>query len=303
MKAPAKDLGVLASKFVTERRQRQEIGESRARDVRRQLLRFAASVEGVELHKLTHRHVQRFMDAQDLAPGSRYQLYAVLRTFTAWLVLNRYTRLDIMVGVARPKVPKAAPRRLTSIDARKVAMGAPDRRGQVIVLLMLQEGLRCAEVAAVELGDLDLIAKTLAVRGKGGAGGVTRHLALTDETRHAIVGYLEERPATAGPLVRDHRFAAPRAISAHYLTQLVSRWMSDAGVKQRPNDGRSAHACRHTMASDMADRGASIIEIQRALGHENLSSTQIYLRGVTPDMRTAMTGRSYLMPTEGDRHA
>lgn len=81
MRTRETDLAVLASKFVTERRKRQEIGESRARDVRRQLLRFAESVDGVELRKLTHRHVQRYLDAQELAPGSRYHLYASLRTF------------------------------------------------------------------------------------------------------------------------------------------------------------------------------------------------------------------------------
>lgn len=282
----------LALKYVAERERRGEISHQTALDTRRTLLRFTAPIDHVTLDRLRARHVQRHLETGDLSPGSRYQAFAKIRCFCRWLALNRHTKIDICAGVKPPKVPKSAPRRLNHTDARDVMRACPDDRARVVVLLMLQEGLRCAEVAAVQMGDLDIIDRTLAVRGKGGAGGVTRHIALTTETARAIEVYLLDHPASAGPLIRSYLNPA-RGISAHYLTQMVARWMTDAGVKRAAWDGKSAHACRHTMASDMAERGASILEIQRALGHDNLSSTQIYLKGVTPNMRAAMEGRTY----------
>lgn len=69
--------------------------------------------------------------------------------------------------------------------------------------------------------------------------------------------------------------------------------MIEAGVKIANGDGRSAHACRHTMATDLVDSGADLLTVQQALGHAQLQTTQTYLRGVTPDLRQAMAGRAY----------
>lgn len=283
----------LAHKYTTERLARGEINEKTARSTKQVLGRFAAATGYRDPKKLQRRHVEKWLEGLDVRPGTRYRDWSVLRCFTRWCVLNGHMRTDPTVGVTPPKVPRSAPRKLNTVDATKVARHAPDARGRVMVLLMLQECLRCAEVAAIEFGDVDTIELTLAVRGKGGAGQVTRHVAISGETAAAISYYLAEHPAGAGPLIRSY-LRPTRGITAHYVTQMVGQWMKDAGVKGQAWDGKSAHALRHTGASNMAEGGADVLAISRVLGHSNLNTTQIYLSGVTPDMRRAMGGRTYM---------
>jgi site-specific recombinase XerD len=62
------------------------------------------------------------------------------------------------------------------------------------------------------------------------------------------------------------------------LDYLVATWFRRAGVAPPP--GSLAHALRHTYATLLVDTGASLPEVQRLLGHRDLSTTQVYL-GVT----------------------
>jgi integrase/recombinase XerD len=77
------------------------------------------------------------------------------------------------------------------------------------------------------------------------------------------------------------------------VSVLVRKWIAAAGVKSLPGDGISAHALRHTCAQDMIDRGADIREVQHALGHRSVMSTEIYLRRAPVGLRQAMEGRRY----------
>jgi integrase/recombinase XerD len=74
--------------------------------------------------------------------------------------------------------------------------------------------------------------------------------------------------------------------------------MRESGVKRRPYDGVSAHAARHTMATDLVRSGAHLRDIQHALGHASIQTTQRYLPWLVGDLRTAMGGREYGTPED-----
>jgi integrase-like protein len=128
--------------------------------------------------------------------------------------------------------------------------------------------------------------------GVNGKGGHQRVLPVSDETWDAVLAYLREHPTTAGPLIRSY-LNPHRGVNPAYISTLVGRWMSDAGVKQRSRDGRSAHALRHTAATDMLRAGAHLRDVQQALGHASLSTTQKYLPWVVGSLKEAMSGRTY----------
>jgi excisionase family DNA binding protein len=158
---------------------------------------------------------------------------------------------------------------------------------------MLQEGLRCIEVAQLDLHSVDLADRTVFI--DNGKGGHQRLLPLSDETYAAILRYLGEvgGRTRSGPLVRS-ALNERQGISAQTVSQLVTGYIRDAGLKRDVRDGISAHACRHTMATDMLLGGAHLRDVQAALGHASIATTERYLPTVVHGLRDAIGGRSYL---------
>ena len=284
-------LSRLALRYVKERRAKGELNDRSAAVTRSRLLSFTTTTT-VTPQRVTRRHIENWMATAGLSPAYRRARLSTMRGFCGWCVLNGHMRRDPTLGVRAPKQPKYLPRALQRDDAAAVIAAAPDLRAQAISLLMLQEGLRRVEVSRAQLGDVDLRRRELLVRGKGGLGEITRVLPLSEESTTAIMRDLDQHPAKAGPLFRSYT-RKHEGLSPGTVGDILREMFKAAGVKQAPGDGRSAHALRHTMAHDMLEAGASLIEIQQALGHATLKTTEVYLRGAVGNLREAMAGRRY----------
>ena len=261
------------------------------RSIRNTLLRFGRGLGGKPLRSITPRDIERFL-ATKPAVSTRYTVFSHLKGFFGWCLKEGRTRNNPAVKVEIARRPKTAPRAIKAADAGLVLAATKNTRDRLIVTLMLQLGLRVREVAAIELGDIDWERRfTLDVKGKGGRGGVTRTIPVNEATARAIDAYLYDFPATAGPLIRS--FTTGRGMSTHTLSNYVSEWFKVAGLKVKARDGRSAHALRHTCATDLVSRGAPVTVVQDLLGHENIATTQIYFRGHTPETRKWLEGREY----------
>jgi integrase/recombinase XerC len=284
----------LALRYVAEREQRGDLTHDTARGIRYRLLDFAEHAPD-RPRAVRRKHVERWMADTRLAASTRKLRLSALRGFCAWLLEHRHIDRDPTAGVKAPKTPQRQPRNLHADESPRLVMHAPDSRARFMILLQLQEGLRCVELERAQVGDIDRGRAVMAVRGKGSGGHVSRSVPLSVETLAALDDYLAEHPAPAGPLIRSYQNPG-RSLTARYISALMSTWMTEAGIKRAPRDGKSAHACRHTCATDMVDAGADVLAVQRALGHASITSTQVYLRGVTPELRAAMGGRSYTKP-------
>lgn len=205
---------------------------------------------------------------------------------------------DPCILVPMPKVPRQMPRRLTEEEAQAVVWTASaDLRTQLIVLLMLQEGLRRIEISRLDVDDIDYAERTMMIRGKGGQGGLTDCLPITDETWRCMVRYLAESGHETGPLIRNrvrkHGRMAPQTIS-----ELVREAMVAAGVKVPGDRLRTPHSCRHTTAHAVLKKTGNIRTVQKVLRHRSVRSSEVYTNGYVDDLRPAMEGRTY-----GDRFA
>ena len=155
----------------------------------------------------------------------------------------------------------------------------PDQRAELIVALMFHMGLRCVEVSRLRAMDYDPAAAVMVVTGKFSD---QRKLPVPAPVVAALAGW-----GRGGGSGRDTLVG----ISANTISKLVSAWMGAAGLKAGAYDGVSAHALRHTMASNMLDRCGNVHTVQGALGHQSLATTERYLRSPDLDaMRAAMDG-------------
>lgn len=275
--------------YIDGRYRRDEIALLTARTLRSNLGLFARQVDDPAIQDLSRDHIEAWLGAVKLAPSTKRTRLSQVRTFCHWALAHDYLERDPTLCVRGPRQPQLVPRGMSRAEMVRILRVCPDVRAMLIVLLMVQEGLRRCEVAGLAMGDIDFGARLVLVTGKGGH---QRVLPLSEETWAALESYLVLAPATAGPLVRN--FSDGRsALAPVTVGRMVSNIMGEAGVKVRAYDGRSAHALRHTAASDMVRSGAHLRDVQAALGHRSIVTTQRYLPWLVGDLRTAMGGRSY----------
>lgn len=290
----------LSLRYITARTRQSRFTNRTPETVRSILLTFASHV-GPDLpaRSLTRRHLERWANSLDLAPSTVRHRISTVRAFCQWMAAEDHIRADPSRTLQIPRLPRRVPRGMKAQSIAALYATLPDARAELIVSLMVQEGLRCVEVSNLQLGDVDRVDNLLHVKGKGGH---TRVLPLTAEAASALDRYLRDHPASNGPLIRGYDpstsppISTRRPLAPGTISLYVSRWMSAAGVKYHPRDGISAHALRHTAATDMLRSGAHLRDVQAALGHADITTTQIYLPTVVHDLRVAMEGRKYKHP-------
>jgi integrase/recombinase XerC len=276
--------------YLTERVRRGTLDPMTARNYRSSLAGLAAS-HTRPVQTLDGDAIGRWLESRrHLSPATRRGDLTAVAGFCEWLVARGDLARNPAADVPRIRQPDPVPRALEPGQVAAVLRACPDTRARAVVWLQVGLGLRCGEVARLRLVDWSRPAGTLLVHGKGQR---ERVLPVTDEVRRALDAYLAERPAWSGPLVRSYR-RPWCGLSPDTISGMVSEWMRAAGVKHWARDGVSAHALRHTAASDVLDRSHDLRAVQEMLGHRQLQTTAVYLRRANLDrLRAAMAGRDY----------
>lgn len=172
-------------------------------------------------------------------------------------------------GGSLPRVLAAADvgRLLASCDQRR-AMG---RRDFAVLMLLARLGLRAAEVAALELSDLDWRAGEVVIRGKGRR---EERLPLPSDVGEAIAGYLRRgRPRSDEPRVFVRVRAPHGPLGGAAVKAVVHMACDRAGLARI-----GAHRLRHSVATEMLRAGAPLAEVGQVLRHRSPATTAIYAK-------------------------
>jgi len=202
---------------------------------------------------------------------------AELRSLLRFLHLRGFTARSLaesVPGVAGwrettvpPTMPQADIERLLANCDRVTVDGARDH---AILMLLARLGLRSIEIARLQLDDLDWYAGDLLVRGKARR---DDRLPMPDDVGEALAGYLALRGRHESRSVFLTLRAPTRPIRADLVGDVVQRHCRQAAV---PHVG--PHRLRHTLATRMLARGASLAEISQVLRHGDLATTAIYAK-------------------------
>lgn len=147
-------------------------------------------------------------------------------------------------------------------------------RDKAILELLFSTGLRVSEIAGLRIDSINLKLDEFTVMGKGSK---HRVVFLSDAARRAIKAYLERRRDVSPFLFVRHDRARKFTPAAHPLTprsiqRIVDRYSREAGITKRV----TPHTLRHTYATDLLRNGADIRSVQSLLGHESITTTQVY---------------------------
>jgi integrase/recombinase XerD len=211
------------------------------------------------------------------APRSAGAVVCGLRALLRFLHVQGFIAEPLAAAVPavarrREDLPRGLPpgqvRRLLESCDRRTAAG---RRDYAILVLLSRLGLRCGEVAALELDDVDWRAGEVVIRGKGSR---IDRLPLPGDVGQALAAYLRHgRPRGFGRTVFVTVCAPVTAISRWTIRDLLVRACTRAGMAPV-----GAHRLRHTVASDLLSRGAGLREIGQVLRHQDLGTTAVYAK-------------------------
>jgi integrase/recombinase XerD len=176
---------------------------------------------------------------------------------------------------------RSLPRAISSSDVQRMLASCDRRtvigkRDYAILLLLARLGLRQCEVCALTLGDFDWERGVLTVRGKGKK---RAELPIPDDVGRAVTAYLRRRPRVDTREVFLGVRAPHRPL--HVIGQLTLTTSHRAGIAPV-----SPHQLRHTAASEMLRRGASLAEIGEVLRHASTQTTAIYAKVDRQALRT-----------------
>lgn len=208
---------------------------------------------------------------------TRHRYFREVRCFFNWLVELDYLERSPFRGMKNVRLPQriVEPFSGKEIEALLQACGdgAMAARDRALLFVLLDTGARCSEIVQLELADLDLGAGRLRIL--HGKGNKQRVVPFAERCAAALVGYLDERGAQAGPLfvAATHLqvLTADVPLRANGLKQMLRRLGRRTGIAKV-----HAHRFRHTFATWAIQHDARELDVQYLLGHSSPDMVRRY---------------------------
>jgi site-specific recombinase XerD len=241
---------------------------------------------GLTLDTIDERTIREFltylkMKLKYSAKGMNRKI-STLKAYFKFLVEEEYIEKSPMQRVKSVKMEKHFPKVFTQTDVDKILETPINQeigdnrdysmpfdveiRDLAILELFYATGMRIAELSGLNMEDIDFDSMMIKVTGKGNK---QRMVIMNQASSEALYEWIKIRPNTSQAvfLNRSSERLSIRGIQKMFHKRLVQ---SGVGKKGSP------HTMRHSFATHLLEGGADLVSIKELLGHENLSTTQIY---------------------------
>ena len=234
-------------------------------------------------------------DQRRLSPASINRAASSLRSFFRWLRSRGIVEKDPFLKIPMLRTPKRLPVWIPETKMSEITTGLMEqctsgdpveRRNALIVLLFYSCGIRLAELAGVETGDVSEDFLSLRVHGKGDK---TRIVPLPAPTAAIIKSHISDfsgHKICTGSKKRLFLTEKAEPLSREAIYRIVRGELERLGVQGK----RSPHVLRHTFATHLLDGGADMREIQELLGHSSLAATQVYTHNSISRLKRVYAG-------------
>ncbi len=234
------------------------------------------------LRDIDHVTVRLFLGdcvEREFSKRSIARKLACLKSFFKYMAKIHVISVNPAANVATPKLEKRLPQYLdeesvTELMAQPDTTTAIGKRDAAILELFYSTGIRLSELIHLRMVDMDFHANTIRVTGKGSK---DRIIPFGSPAKNALKRYIASRAEQ----YRDKDGAARETV----FLSVRGKKLSPKGVNVLVNDyiGRvseigkkSPHVLRHSFATHLLNRGADLRAVKELLGHESLSTTQVY---------------------------
>jgi integrase/recombinase XerC len=236
----------------------------------------------------TVRTYLAFLNEKQYSKATIARKLATLRSFYKFLVKRSQVSSNPVVAVRTPKQEKKLPRFLEYAEVQKLLETPPvnswlGARDRAILETLYSTGIRVSELVALNMDDIDFLGEVVHIRGKGKK---ERISPIGSSALQVIQHYMEFRNKRAQNnsnfdskvlFVNKHG----RRLSTRSVRRKMDKYLKMAGL----DPAISPHTLRHSFATHMLNNGADLRSVQELLGHQSLSTTQIYTHLTTKKLK------------------
>ena len=223
---------------------------------------------------------------QNYSPATMARKIATLRSFYKWAHRRGLAATNPMTLIRTPRQGKRLPKAITVEQVERLLSAPTDadtlgRRDRAMLETIYSTGIRVSEVVGLNFEDLDVESEALRVFGKGRR---ERMVPLGSHALRAIQSYLDmlagdprfsdawQRRMTPGAKVPLFINKHGGRLSSRSVRRKLDKYLREAGL----DPSISPHTLRHSFATHLLDNGADLRSVQELLGHQSLSTTQVY---------------------------
>lgn len=244
------------------------------------LQQFAA-IQGLKVEQITGQEIQEFLvwiHQFGISASSQARILSGLKSFFAFLKIEYNLDNSAIELIESPRLERKIPDVLNiqEIDALIAAIDlstAEGHRNQAIIEVLYSCGLRVSELTNLKLSNLNLDTGFIKVEGKGNK---ERLVPIGGQAVQFLKRYIQEIRAkqTIKPGQEDTVFLNRRGsnLSRVMIFHIIKDTAARAGIKKTI----SPHTLRHSFASHLVEGGADLRAVQDMLGHESITTTEIY---------------------------
>jgi integrase/recombinase XerC len=227
----------------------------------------------------TIRAYLAFLNEKQYSKATIARKLGTLRSFYKFLVKRNRLSSNPLTAVRTPKQEKKLPRFLEYEEVKTLLETPPadnwlGARDRAILETLYSTGIRVSELVALNMDDIDFLGEIIHVRGKGKK---ERIAPISSSALQVIQHYMEFRNKRAQSssnfdskvlFVNKHG----RRLSTRSVRRKMDKYLKMAGL----DPAISPHTLRHSFATHMLNNGADLRSVQELLGHQSLSTTQVY---------------------------
>ena len=228
-----------------------------------------------------------FLGTQNYSKSTVARKLATLRSFYKFCLRRGYVKAHPLSTIRTPKQEKRLPKFLEMEQITKL-LSTPDdntllgARDKAMLEVLFSTGVRVSELVDLNFADMDVEGQSVRVRGKGKK---QRTSPIGPTALAAIQKYLQLRRTDSRSTNFDQSALFVnkhgQRLSTRSVRRKLDKYLAECGL----DPTISPHTLRHSFATHMLNRGADLRSVQELLGHQSLSTTQIYTHLSAPRLK------------------
>lgn len=236
------------------------------------------------------------MSRDGLAPKSIARKLSAVKEFFKFLFSENRIKRNPAADITAPKQSKLLPKFLTPEEVQSLidcAYGHEKlyfKRIGIMLELMYSCGMRVSELVSLQLNSISFEHNQVLIRGKGSK---ERLVPISDKAQDAVNAYLSYREMfTRGGRKSVWLFPSKTSESGHITRGTFFKYLKDLAAEAGlPLFRVTPHVLRHSFATTLLNHNADLRSLQKMLGHEDISTTEIYTHVMTDRLKETVLSK------------